>query len=278
MDLNAFLEIELFSFKEHSLTIMQLFTVMIIFIITKLISITLKFLVMVYRKISKTKETHGKPIYEIVMYFVWITSIAYMLEAIGIEFSLILAGSAALLVGVGLGLQQTFNDVLSGLILLFERSVRENDILEIDGDIVKIQKIGFRTSTGLNRNKILVILPNSIITSNKVINWNNQSENTRFNIDVNVAYGSDVEKVINILEECASELPEIRADQIVEARLLDFASSSLIFQLFFYSDNIFQIERTKSDLRRIITRKFVSERITIPLPQLDVNLKQGSSE
>jgi len=124
----------------------------------------------------------------------------------------------------------------------------------------------------------MVILPNSIITSNKVINWNNQSENTRFNIDVKVAYGSDVEKVINILEECASELPEIRADQIVEARLLNFASSSLIFQLFFYSDNIFQIERTKSDLRRIINRKFINERITIPLPQLDVNLKQSSSE
>jgi len=278
MDLNAFLEFEVFSYKEHSLSVMQLFTVMIIFIITKLIAIMLRFLVIAYRKITKSKETHGKPIYQIVMYFLWFFSIAYMLEAIGIEFSLILAGSAALLVGMGLGLQQTFNDILSGLILLFERSVRENDILEIDGDVVKIQKIGFRTSTGFNRNKILVILPNSVITSNKVINWNNQSENTRFNINIKAAYGSDVEEVIRILEESASELPEIRADQIVEARLLDFASSSLIFQLFFYSDNIFQIEKTKSDLRRIVTRKFLNERITIPLPQLDVNLKPRGSE
>lgn len=278
MDLNSILDTEIFRFKEHSLTLMQIFTVVLIFVITKVISIVLKLLVRVYRKISKTEETHGKPIYQIIMYFVWILSFVYMLEAIGIDFSLILAGSAALLVGVGLGLQQTFNDILSGLILLFERSVRENDILEIDGDIVKIQKIGLRTSIGLNRNQISVILPNSSITSNKVINWNNQSENTRFNINVKVAYGSDVEKVINILEECASQLPEIRADQVVEARLFDFASSSLIFQLFFYSDTIFQIEKTKSDLRRIITRKFVDEGISIPLPQLDVNLKPGNSE
>jgi small-conductance mechanosensitive channel len=273
MDLNAFLEIEVFNFKDHSLTVMQLFTVLVIFIITKLISIVLKFLVLAYKKVSKSKVSRGKPIYKLVMYFVWIISITFMLEAIGIGISIILAGSAALLVGIGLGIQQTFNDILSGLILLFERSVRENDILEIDGDVVKIQKIGFRTSTGLNRDLILVILPNSLITSDKVINWNNQSENTRFKIEVRVAYGSDVEKVISLLEKCAFEHSEIRPDQIVEARLIDFGPSSLNFQLLFFSDNIFQIERIKSDVRRIVNRKFSDEGIIIPLPQLDVYVK-----
>ena len=217
--------------------------------------------------------THGYPVYQVAMYFVWTISIIYMLEALGIEFSIILAGGAALLVAIGLGLQHLFHDALSGLVMLFERSVRENDILEIDGDVVKIQKIGFRTSLALNRDMIVIIVPNSVITSKKVINWSNQTENTRFGIDVSVAYGSDVEKVIRVLEKCAAEHPEIRSDHAVEARLTDFAASGLEFRLLFFSDNVFQIERIKSEVRRIINREFNEQGIVIPFPQLDVKIK-----
>ena len=77
-----------------------------------------------------------------------------LLETIDVKVTVLIAGSAALLVGVGLELQQTFNDVISGIILLSERSIRIDDVLEIDGDIVKIQSIGLRTSKGLNTDDI----------------------------------------------------------------------------------------------------------------------------
>jgi small-conductance mechanosensitive channel len=194
---------------------------------------------------------------------------------IGISVTVLLAGSAALLVGIGLGLQQTFNDVISGIILLSERSIKIGDILEIDGDIVRIQQIGIRTSKGLNRDEISIIIPNSLITTNKVINWSHQSRKTRFRINVGVAYGSDVDLVLKILEESAQEHLDISDTNLIEVRLINFGNSSLDFQLLFFSKNIFRIEKVKSDIRKIINRKFTENNITIPFPQMDIHYKSG---
>lgn len=168
--------------------------------------------------------------------------------------------------------QQTFNDILSGVILLLEKSVKVNDILEIDGDIVRLERIGIRTSKGVNRRQIVIILPNSLITTNKVINWNHQTQKTLFNINVGVAYGSDVDLVINILEKSALEHPDISESDLLEGRLVEFGPSSLDFQLLFYSQNIFFVEKKRSDIRKIINRKFMENNITIPFPQMDMHL------
>ena len=139
-----------------------------------------------------------------------------------------------MLVGVGLGLQQTFNDVISGIILLSERSIKVDDVLEIDGDVVKIQDIGLRTSKGLNRDDISIIIPNSLITTNKVINWSHQSKKTRFRIDVGVAYGSDVDLVIKILEESAFEHPDIYDKELIEAQIGRFWKFIIRFSSFVF--------------------------------------------
>jgi small-conductance mechanosensitive channel len=204
-------------------------------------------------------------------------AIGLLLETIGVKVTLLLAGSAALLVGVGLGLQQTFNDVISGIILLSERSIKIGDVLEIDGDVVKIEGIGLRTSRALNRDDISIIIPNSLITTSKVINWSHQSKKTRFKIEVGVAYGSDVDKVIKILEESAYEHPEVSNRDLVEARLMNFGNSSLDFELLFFSKNIFRIGKAKSDIRRIINKKFAENKITIPFPQMDLHLRSNAT-
>jgi small-conductance mechanosensitive channel len=173
-------------------------------------------------------------------------------------------------------LQQTFNDIISVIILLSERSIKIEDILEIDGDVVKIQEIGLRTSKGLNTDDISIIIPNSLITTNKVINWSHQTKKTRFRIDVGVSYGSDVDLVLKILEESALEHPDIFEKDLVEARLVNFGNSSLDFQILFFSKNIFRINKVKSDIRRIITKKFIQNKVTIPFPQMDVYIKSNA--
>ncbi len=227
------------------------------------------------KKVVKNFDTGtAYAIYQIVKYFVWVIAFGLILETIGIRVTVLVAGSAALLVGVGLGLQQTFNDVVSGIILLSERSIKIDDILEIDGDIVKIQDIGLRTSKGLNRDQISIIIPNSLITTNKVINWSHQTIHNRFRINVGVAYGSDVDLVSEVLRESALENIKVDSKDGVEVQLLDFADSSLNFQLLFYSDEIFRIERIKSDIRKVITRKFKENDIIIPFPQRDLHIKK----
>lgn len=268
------LHTELFHFKDHSLTVFEIVLVLLIFIATKIILWITNKAVFSKTKLNNLDQGSSFALFQIVKYLIWIIAVSFMLETIGVGVTLLLAGSAALLVGIGLGLQQTFNDVLSGIILLFENSVRVGDILEIDGDIVIIQEIGLRTSTGLNRNQIGVILPNSLITTNKVINWSHQTKKTLFTITVGVAYGSDLDLVISLLEESAIAHPEITKKNVLEGRLIEFGSSSLDFQLLFYSKNIFFIEKIKSDIRKIIYRKFLENKIEIPFPQMDVHLKK----
>ena len=269
-----FLNYELFSFGEYSIKVKKILTILLILLFTNILIWVIKKLLFRQYRFSKIDRGTTYALFQILKYIIWILAITFLLETIGVKITLLLAGSAALLVGVGLGLQQTFNDIISGLILLSERTIKVGDVLQIDGDIVKIQNIGLRTSKGLNRDDISIIIPNSLITTSKVINWSHQSKKTRFKIHVGVAYGSDVDLVIKLLEESALDHNDVYAREHIEGRLLDFGSSSLDFELLFFSKNIFGIEKVKSDIRRIINRKFNENGVVISFPQLDVHLKR----
>ncbi|MBT3300962.1 MAG: mechanosensitive ion channel [Bacteroidetes bacterium] len=267
------LELELVHIGNYTIKVFSLVAIVVIFLLTKLTLWLIKKALFRKRKKELVDEGNALALFQLIRYLIWVVSIGIILHVIGLKLTVLIAGSAALLVGVGLGLQQTFNDVISGIILLSERSIKVGDILEIDSDIVKIQSIGLRTSKGLNRDEISIIIPNSLITTNKVINWSHQSKHTRFKINIGVAYGSDVDLVIKVLKESALEHNEISDKRMVDVRFLDFGDSSLDFQLLFYSTNIFRIEKVKSEIRRIISKKLMENRITIPFPQLDLHLK-----
>ncbi len=275
--INNILDFELLNIGDNSIKVYTLVIVLLIVVITKATLWVIK--KSLYRKNKSKKLDTGNTyaLFQIIKYIVWVIAIAFVLETVNIKITVIIAGSAALLVGVGLGLQQTFNDIISGIILLSERSIKIDDVLEIDGDVVKIQEIGLRTSKGLNRDDISIIIPNSLITTNKVINWSHQSKKTRFRIDVGVAYGSDVDKVLRILEESAFAHPDISDRELTEARLVNFGNSSLDFQVLFFSKNIFRISKMKSDIRIIINRKFAENNITIPFPQMDLHVKSNEA-
>lgn len=276
--LNKYLEFELISVGESTVKVYSILIVVLIIVLTQALLWLIKKSIFRKRRLKQLDAGNLYAIYQIIKYIAWVIAFGFILETIGVKLTVLIASSAALLIGVGLGLQQTFNDVVSGIILLSERSIKVDDVLEIDGDVVKIQSIGLRTSKGLNRDDISIIIPNSLITTNKVINWSHQSKKTRFRIDVGVAYGSNVDKVIKILEESAFEHPDIYDRELIEARLTNFGNSSLDFQVLFFSKNIFRISKVKSDIRRIISRKFEQNNITIPFPQMDLHLKSDATK
>lgn len=271
------IESEIFRIGEYTLTVGSVLAVLLTILITILLLWVIR--KALFRKSVSERFEKGNlySLYQIIKYLTWIIAILIMLETLGIKLNVLLAGSAALLVGIGLGLQNTFNNFVSGIILLFEGSIRIGDILEIDGDVVKIERIGLRTSLGKNRDDIVIIIPNSLITTNKVINWSHQSEKTRFKIQVGVAYGSDVDLVIRLLKESALEHPDISDKSAIIARLKDFGTSSLDFELLFFSDNIFRIENVKSEIRKVINRKFIENNITIPFPQVDLHFRSDDT-
>jgi small-conductance mechanosensitive channel len=206
---------------------------------------------------------------------VWTLSVLFTLDFIGVQITVILASSTALFVGLGLGLQDTFKDFISGIVLLSDRSVAAGDIVEVDGIVGKVHEVGLRTTKIKTRDDISVILPNSRLTTQGVINWAHQATTSRFHVEVGVAYGSDTRLVEKVLLECGLANAHVLKDPEPSVQFRDFGSSALVFRLYFYSTQLFLIEFVKSDLRFAIDEAFRTNGITIAFPQMDVWIKEA---
>ena len=271
-----FMEYKIIDLGSFTLTTYHIALVIVIIILLKLALWTIK--KVITRKNVKDGFGAGRQyaLYQIIKYVLVIIALVIILESIGVKLTFLFAGSAALLVGLGFGLQQTFNDFISGIILLFEGTIQVDDIIEVEGIVGRVKRIGLRTSEIETRDNIELIIPNSKFTLDKVINWTHNKQHTRFRASVGVAYGSDVELVKNVLLECAEEHEFIVKKPAPRARFMDFADSSLKFDLLFFSNNMFRIERVKSDLRFLIDKKFREKGIIMPFPQRDVHIKSES--
>lgn len=203
---------------------------------------------------------------QLIKYIIYVFAIVIALDVFGINMNILLGGAAALLVGIGLGLQQTFNDLVSGIIILFERSVSVGDVMEIEGEVGTIKKIGLRASKIETYGSKTIVVPNHLLVTEKVTNWNNHSNRVRFKIDVGVAYGSDAKVVKKLLLESVKDNPYISYPYPF-VRLESFGESSLDFGLYFFTKNLQIIEDIKSDIRIEINRLFKENEIEIPFPQ-----------
>ncbi len=275
MTLRDILDIKLFETEKLAATISDILIVILILVITKTVIELLKRL---FRKQTARKNIDlGKShaILQLLRYILWITAIVACLDIIGINITIFLAGSAALLVGLGLGLQHVFQDFVGGIILLFEGSIKVGDIVEIEEQTVgRVKEIGLRTSKIETRNNIIMIIPNSKFITDNVINWSHIEKKSRFSVSVGVAYGSNVELVRDVLISCANEHNEVSKKPSPFVKFEDFGESSLDFQLYFWTSNNFGVEIIKSDLRFMIDKKFRENGIQIPFPQRDLHMKK----
>ncbi len=207
-------------------------------------------------------------------YFIVILSIIIGMHILGFKVTVLLAGSAALLVGLGFGLQNLFSDFISGIILLLDKALKVGDIIEVNGLIYQVLEINFRTTTVLGRDDTYVILPNSELTGNRVVNWTHSGISSRFSILLGVDYSTDVEELMDLLQKVVQTHPLVLKDPQVFVRFEDYGDSALIFAIFFYSDEVFRIEQVKSDLRVRIFKALKNNGIEIPFPQRVVHFKQ----
>lgn len=206
----------------------------------------------------------------ITRYFVWTLSIVLVFSALEVDVTILLAGSAALLVGLGLGIQHIFNDLVSGFIILFDRTIKVGDIVEINDLIGIVKEIGVRTSKVETLDKIWVVVPNSKFVNDNVINWSTRDYMTRFRIKVGVAYGSDVELVRRLLTEIGENHPKVMKEPGPFVEFNDFGDSALIFNLTYYTTEVLPLWKLKSDIRFEIDKKFRENKIKIPFPQREV--------
>lgn len=223
---------------------------------------------------TKGERSRRLSLYQLVRYFVWVLVISVSINILGFDITLLVAGSAALLVGIGFGLQNIFSDLISGLFMLFERKVKVGDVMEVDNIVGKVKAINLRTSELLTRDGYNIIVPNHKFITENVVNWSHNSYDRRFEIKVGVSYGSNVKLVTDLLLQCAMSQKELikENEHKPNVRFVDFGNSSLDFLLMFWTSDIFPVEEIKSQLRYKIFQAFKDNQVVIPFPQRDVHV------
>ena len=205
-------------------------------------------------------------------YVIAVAGLVLSLLALGVDLSKVSILAGALGVGVGFGLQNIFNNFISGIILLFERPVHVNDVIEIGGLRGAITRIGIRSSTVKTSHGAEVIVPNADLISKEVINWTLSDRRRRVEIVIGVAYGTPVERMLSLLLEVAGQCGEVLHDPEPAAMFTGFGESSLDFMLHAWIERYEDSLRVASDLRTAISQRLEREGIDIPFPQRDVHL------
>ena len=257
-----------------SLSFLDILVVLIIFAVSRFIINLFRIYIDRRFKDNKDFDEGTKYVYvQLAKYFIYTFALIISLQVIGFNLSVLLAGSAALLVGFGFGVQDIFRDMMSGLLLLFEGTVKVGDIIRINSTnsegpmIARVLKINVRTTKIESRDGNTLIIPNSMITQNQVENWSFGSNLTRFHIDVGVAYGSNTELVRDLLKQAALAHPQVKKTKPVIVRMLNFGDNALELQLSFWADQSWEVELHKSEIRFEIDRLFRQHNIEIPFPQ-----------
>ena len=198
------------------------------------------------------------------------------LSAMGIDLTTLTVFAGALGVGLGFGLQNIASNFISGLILLFERPVKEGDIVQIGKDFGQIQEIGARSTLLKTRDNIFLVVPNSNLITQEVINWTYRDAKTRLRLPISVSYASDIDHVERVCLEVATSSPHVLSFPAPEFVFLKFGESSLDCELLVWVAN--PLVFVNNEIYRKILIAFRKEGIEIPFPQRDVRVIKPESD
>ena len=266
-DVIEFMGKPIFSFDKLSISVLVIVKIAIILILLKLVLMGLKKLVQHQAEKKGLQKGDVFAVYQISKYLLVSLTAIMILAMMGINTTVLLTSSAALMVGVGFGLQQIFKDLLSGVLILFDRVIRVGDIVQVGDVLGKVLNVHLRTSLIITRDEVNIVIPNSKFIEDNVTNWTLDYNHVRLILEVGVDYGSDTQLVTKILLAVANEHKDIISDPCPKVRFSDFGDSSLNFQLLIWTNEIFRQEFVKSDLRYEIDKRFREANITIPFPQ-----------
>jgi len=205
-------------------------------------------------------------------YLIWGIGILTAMHTFGLSTTSLTVGFGALGIGLGFGLQNIFNNFISGLILLFERPIQVGDVVEINNVLGMVTKINVRSTLVQTYSNASFIIPNSEFISNRVINWSHKDPYIKRDVTIGVAYGSDTQKVRSILLEAADAVPEIlNFPMAPSVSFINFGDSSMDFKIKFWT-TIDDFSAAESTLRFEIEKRFREHEISIPFPQREIKI------
>jgi len=255
---------------EVRIAVWTLLLVILSFVVARLF---LKWIrVLLTRNMQEQDKLKFISFFKFVQYITYIIVGFAVLSASGINVTPFLAASAALLVGLGLALQELFQDVIGGVFIFIDKSLLVGDIVEVDGKVARVIEVTLRTTRAITRDDKIVVIPNHKFISEIIINYTQNHKTTRESVKIGVAYGSDVKKVEALLLQSVSEQRGVLKTPKSFVLFDDFGESALQFSVLFFISDSFSVPKIKSEIRFRIDQLFREHNISIPFPQRDIHI------
>ena len=267
-----------FAIGNVNLSIKGILMAVVIFYLTHL-GVRICRAVITYQILEKRELERGfkDSVLTVSSYLVWGVGLLLALAVVGVNATSLAVVFGALSVGIGFGLQNIFNNFISGLILLFERPIQVGDIVEVGGLWAEVKKINVRATVVQTFDNASVIIPNSEFISQQVTNWSFKDQRMRRNIEVGVAYGSDIGLVQQTLLEIAHEHRKVLRFPKPDVVFIDHGASALVFRLRIWT-HVDEYWSVPSAIRFDIDRRFRELGIEIAFPQQDIHIRSYPEE
>lgn len=265
-----------FNFGSFSVNSLQIFTILIVFYITKSIIKFLNNFIDTHWSNNKDSSlsTLTTPIKTTVNFGCWGLFILYGLNVLGFSLTSITVVAGGLSVGVGLGLQSFVQNIFSGFSLIFGRNIREGDIVDVAGISGVIQKISLRATQVRTFDNAVVFVPNSSFLSSTFVNWTHNGTMVRKSIPLGVAYGTDLNLVTDTVMDIVKNDPDVLKTPEPGILFMNFGASSLDFEIRIWVADINNAAGIMAKIRYAINEAFKEKNIEIPFPQTDIHVYQ----
>ncbi|HTN13945.1 MAG TPA: mechanosensitive ion channel domain-containing protein [Sphingomonadaceae bacterium] len=215
---------------------------------------------------------------KLVSIVVWALSILIGIDILGIDLTALTVFSGAFGLALGFGLQKTFGNLLAGIILLMDRSIKPGDVIAVSDmsgreSFGQIRKIGIRAISVITRDKKEYLIPNENLMINQVENWSYSARDVRVKAPISVAYETDLARAEELMVQAARETPRVLETPEPRVLLMEFGDSGIAFEIrFWLVDPEEGISSVRSDVYKRVWQLFLAEGISIPFPQRDINI------
>ena len=229
-------------------------------------------------KVPFLDTTRTNTISMLIRYTIIVVGVLVAFAIVNIDFTTLKVLIGALGVGIGFGLREIVNNLISGFILLSDKTIVHNDLIEVNGLLGKVESVGIRTTIIKTFNNVEVIVPNTNLVNNELINYTHSDPIIRIDVPIGVSYNSDPIKVKEVLIKNLSKLEYVLENPEVTVFFNDFGESSLDFQVSVWTDNALKKKVIESEARYAIWEALKENNIVIPFPQRDIHIKGEKKE
>ncbi len=226
-------------------------------------------------RLDATQQVIGE---KVVSLLVWIFCFLFGADLLGVDLKAFAVFSGALGLAIGFGLQKTFGNLISGMILLMDRSIKPGDVIAVggsNGTVGRVERIGMRAVSVITRDKIEFLIPNENLMVNQVENWSYSSKDVRVKVPVSVADNADLELAERLMLEAARACPRVLENPPPDVWLRTLGASAIEFELQLWIDDPENgTGNLRSDVLKRLHRLFQEQGVPLPSSQHDINVKE----